>query len=429
MKVVFGQVRNEVDVDWMPPLWPAYLKAFAEQYVEADWWTADTPDVVRLIEPDVLALSVHSQDVGEITRWLAAGWNVNARIIIGGHHVTALGIDPPAGAEYEAVRGPGEAAFASILAGRTIPEPEHLDDLPTPDHTFGLRKGQKPYLITSRGCPFSCSFCSPKTMWERVQFHSPRRVVDEIRDIAADFPELKKLTIFDDLFAADRRRVAQIATLLRNEGVRLKYNAGMRAELVTHANAYLWSRMGLNRIGIGGESGNDEILKRLKGPSASVARNQRALDVLQEYAIAAGTGIIFGHWAEREQDIVATYEWLLDNYRCGKLMAHSVNILTPMPGTRTWADAAHLGLIDEPFSDWRRLRYLSMAANNAGSRGAWMNLRRGNDSIYLNEGRVPQETLYQMIDYYEKKIAWSSPQQVWRRGKQWAANIVRKGTG
>lgn len=288
-----------------------------------------------------------------------------------------------------------------------------------PDHKFGIRKGQKPSLITSRGCAYRCSFCSPKLMWKKIQFHSPRRVVDEIKQIKKDFPRLRRLSIWDDLFAARRTRVVDIAKLLKDEGVKVKLNSGMRSELVSDDNCRLWKGMGLTRLGIGGESGSDRILKQLKGPAASVGFNQRALDIMHRHGMTSSTGIILGSPGETERDVKATYEWLLANYRQGKIMDHAINILNPLPGTPVWAQAERAGHVCEYESfDWSRLQHQSMDFRNEGEfkgRDGWMRLRRKDRSIYLNEDTVPQEDLFQMIEHYEDKIQWCSPAQIgWR---------------
>jgi len=344
---------------------------------------------------------------------IEAGKKIGSRVIVGGHHVT--GTRHQSGEGYETVIGPGEAPFARLLTGdMSIPAPGHMDDIPIPDHGFGRLAGHKPTIMTSRGCSFKCSFCSPKTMWEKIQFHSARRVVDEIQQIRESFPNMKRLSIWDDLFAAKQSRVREIHNLMREEGIKIKMNSSMRAELVTESNARLWKSLGLTRLGIGGESGSNRILKRLKSPAASVEINQNALDIMHEHGMAIGTGIIFGCPTETEEDVIATYEWLLKNYRAGKLMNHEVNILTPMPGTPVWFEAERNGHVCEYDNfDWSRLRYHSLT-----SQKTWMGLREKVNSVYLNEATLPQETLYEMIEHYENKIRWCSPAQIVRGAKR-----------
>ena len=427
MKVAFIQANDMRNAQFAAPLWPAYLKAYAEQYVQASWSVAYNDwDIVKS-RPDVLAISSMSQDWPEAVRLIGVGKAVGARVIVGGHHVT--GTHHSGDGSYEVVHGPGEAAFASILAGANFGQPGSMDDIPIPDHAFGRLPGHKPTIMTSRGCAYKCSFCSPKTMWAKIQFHSPRRVVDEMGQIANAFPGMRRLSIWDDLFAADRSRVAEIHSLMSERGLNLKLNSGMRAELVDANNCRLWKSMGLTRVGIGGESGSNRILKRLKSKSASVEQNQRALDIMHEHGMAVGTGIIFGSPTETEADVISTYEWLLANYKKGKLMNHEVNILNPMPGTPVWHDAERAGLVSEYGRfDWSRLQHQSMGFRTEGkykgSQG-WMRLRREDGSVYLNEDVLPQETLFEMIDYYEKKIRWCSPAQAVRQARNRAEKTVK----
>lgn len=425
MRIAFIQASDPLNADFTPPIWPSYLKAYAEQYVNADWCIAyDADDIIR-IKPDVLAIGSMSQDWNYVQSLIDAGHDVGARVIVGGHHVTGTNW---ARADVASIHGPGERQFA-VLLGSSPPELTSLDDLPMPDHAFGLKQGQKPALITSRGCAFNCSFCSPKLMWKKIQFHSPRRVVDEIKLIRKQFPWLRRLSIWDDLFAADQRRIYDIVKLLEDENVKWKFNSGMRASLVTKENCTLWKRMGLTRLGIGGETGSDRILKLLKGPSASVVCNQNALDLMHEAGFASGTGIIFGTPTETEEDIIATYQWLLQNYRARKLMAHEVNILTPLPGTPVWQAAVINKKVPFTYNafNWDRLKYQAMGFRTEGrykGRQGWMQLRRDNDSVYLNDV-VPQETLFQMIEYFESEIAWCSPAQIYRRMRGTAEKVYR----
>ena len=434
MKVVFITAESEGNARFTSALWPAYLKAYAEQWVDAEWAVAHSNDEMIREKPDVVAMSSMSQD------WEAAGetaqiaLGTGARVVVGGHHVTGVGDSTVPGVKV--VSGPGEAAFASHLLTLNGAQPATarpvvgLDHIPPPDHTFGKRRGEKPALITSRGCSYKCSFCSPKLMWDKIRFHSARRVVDEIKQIRRDFPMLRRLSIWDDLFAADQRRVKDICLLMESEGVKMRLNASMRAELVTDDNCRLWDRMGLTRIGIGGESGSDRILKKLKSESSSVTKNQAALDAANRFGFAVGTGIIFGTPAETEEDVIATYEWLLKNYRAGKLMNHAVNILTPLPGTPVWVEAEQAGHVPAYSKmKWSRLKHQSMdfRTESSATRGrqGWMSLRRHDESIYLNEDTVPQEDLFEMIEHYERKIQWCSPAQILRTGKRRLERMIR----
>ena len=417
MKVSFIQATNDRNAKFSAALWPAYLKAYAEKYIDAEWSVAY--DEADLKGSDVVAISAMSPDWDDARRLIKTGRSIGARVIVGGHHVT--GTRASSQKDYEVISGPGEAAFASALAGRHIPPPKSMDEIPMPDHTFGRVKGHKPTLMTSRGCAYKCRFCSPKTMWDKIQFHSAPRVVSEIKQIMVDFPNLRRLSIWDDLFAAKKSRLVEIRDLLRDEGIKIKLNSGMRAELVSHDSCRLWKSMGLTRLGIGGESGSQRILSLLKGQTASVETNQRALDIMHEHGMAVGTGIIFGCPSETERDVQDTYEWLLSNYKQGKLMNHEVNILTPLPGTPVWHDAEKAGHVSDYDSfDWSRLKHQSMGFRTEGKyKGplGWMLLREENDSIYLNES-LPQKTLFEMIEHYEDKIRWCSPAQIYRGARK-----------
>lgn len=410
MKVSLMQLSNPVDVQWNPPLGFGYLKAYAERCLpDIEFTICHELSDIEASQPDVVGLSVHTQDADELQETINAIRDTGVgHVAVGGHHVTS-GICPPL---VGATMIPGEAEHSftrylgEIMGANLTPftPPAEIDDLPRPDRMFGLMPTHKTYLITSRGCPFKCSFCSSAKFWGKTRFHSAARVVREIADIMDMFPRIGVIPIWDDLFAADRRRLVKIGELLNEMDIRVRLSSSMNSATVDEGLCVVAKNIGLVSAGIGAESGSDKILKRLKGAGASVGQNQAALDLLKRHEIDAGAGFILGHWDETEDDVHKTYDFIVKNYKAGKLSSHEINILTPMPGTEVWEHALQAGHIDSSFR-YSRLRYLAMKSNKLGDIKDWITVREENNSLYLNEHNVPIDTLYQIIEHYEDKIA------------------------
>jgi tetratricopeptide (TPR) repeat protein len=239
-----------------------------------------------------------------------------------------------------------------------------------------------------------------------VRYHSAKRVIEEMKAILHGFPTITDISIWDDLFAADRTRLRRVAEIFESSGLRrnLRLGSSVRASLVDDELCGLLHRLNYTTIGFGAESGSDPILKKLKDPHCSVAGNQHELDTASRNGLTCACAFVLGHYDETEEDLLKTYEFILDNYGAGKLAKHEITILTPMPGTPLWRWAEEQGLINVASFRWSSLRYLALYSNNLKEIKDWIALREQNGSMYLNERNVPREHLYQIIQYYEEKI-------------------------
>jgi radical SAM superfamily enzyme YgiQ (UPF0313 family) len=381
MRLALLQVSGGINADWSSPLGLRYLEAACSDV--ADITVVDGPGAPPGF--DVYGIYALSQDWDDALDLGQRLTEAGKSVIYGGPHVTAMDTD--------VVCIPGEAEIGLrrfLLTGESGrgPYPETLDDLPIPKRGRG-----KPYLITSRGCPYKCPFCTSSRAAPSVRMHSAARVAKEIAELKPTNPHI---TIWDDLFAVSRPRLKELADL--SPGVTM--SCAMRADLCTADRLHELSRLGVNRCGIGAESGSQRVLDQLK-PGTSVAGNQAAIERLAALEMRPGAGIIFGHWAETESDVEKTYQWLCENYARGIMYAHSPNILMPLPSTPVWDYAVEHGHVMGEGWRWSRLRYLSMASFPSAT--DWVNAREENDSVYI--GGVPWATLRDMILHYEGRIA------------------------
>ncbi len=439
LKICLTQATNPVDVKWNAALGFGYLKAAADRLFpgELDFLAAETLEEAIAFHPDVLGIASTTQDFGDAARMCdearAAGIPL---LVLGGFHITAFPETLPASADL-GVLGEGEVTFGEFLAllmrggsltgdalasipgivyrdegGELRKTPARpvvavLDDLPVPDHHFGLRDGRLPYLFTSRGCPYHCSFCASSVYWPNVRFHSAERVISEMESIVQADPSIQSLSIWDDLFSADKKRLRKIVDLFEARGFhrRISLGSSIRANLITDELCELLRRLNYTHVGFGAESGSDVILKKLKDPGYSTLDNQRALDTARRHGFKASAGFVLGHYDETEADVHQTYGFILDNYAAGKLAKHDITILTPMPGTPLWRWAEEHGFVRRTGMEWHRLRYLAMYSNKLSGIEEWIALRERNGSLYLNDANVPRAALYQLIRHYEGKIA------------------------
>jgi radical SAM superfamily enzyme YgiQ (UPF0313 family) len=205
--------------------------------------------------------------------------------------------------------------------GRTAPRAliADLDGLPFPDraavdidryltawrarHGFGAVS-----LITARGCPYTCTWCSRSVFGATHRRRSPQNVADEVEAIARTYrPE--RLWYADDVFAIHKTWTLQYAMELGRRKLRLPFECISRAERIDDEVADALQELGCWRVWIGSESGSQRILDRMQR-RVTVERVRQAAGVLRRRRIQVGMFIMLGYDGETEADLRATIEHL-----------------------------------------------------------------------------------------------------------------------
>jgi len=161
-----------------------------------------------------------------------------------------------------------------VFNGRQ-PVIENLDALPfvskvyqkflNVNHYFyALAKHPMIQILSSRGCPFRCSFCQyPQTMGGRkYRTRSPENFVDELEFIQREMGEIQEIFIEDDTFTVDKKRVEKICDLIVARGLKLTWSCNARADVPFHILEKM-KKAGCRLLVVGYESGNDQILKNI----------------------------------------------------------------------------------------------------------------------------------------------------------------------
>jgi radical SAM superfamily enzyme YgiQ (UPF0313 family) len=165
------------------------------------------------------------------------------------------------------------------------PRLRDLDAIPPPAyHHVDLARYSGFGVITSRGCPYRCTFCSVAPIWDHKAFHrSPASVVGEMRTLAEKGGA--KLILFqDEFFVPGPDRVLAFCEELRRSGLQLLWKAFGRINLTSGAMLRAMEETGCVEIRFGIESGSDRILERTKkGFTAAETTDvvRRACDVFR----------------------------------------------------------------------------------------------------------------------------------------------------
>lgn len=229
-----------------------------------------------------------------------------------------------------------------------------LDKLPFPAyHLVNIKNYDQDYLlnpvatiITSRGCPLRCSYCS-RTAWDMTDRHHSVRYVADMIDSIVRNTGANSFYFVDDTFTLHKQHAMKICEHIRERHPGIQFTALTR---VTHIDRDLIGAMvkaGLQSLSLGVESGDPFILSRLcKGQSPDQIR--KAFSICREFNVDTVAYFLLGHPDEKKEHIENTIT-LIKEIRPDWFKA---NILTPYPGTKIYNDLLAEGTVED---FWRRM--------------------------------------------------------------------------
>lgn len=149
-----------------------------------------------------------------------------------------------------------------------------LDNLPFPAYHllpnlkyYKSRARKKPFMgiVTSRGCPFNCIYCSKDVFKNRITMRSPENIIEEI-DLLVNKYHIRQIDILDDNFTMDSERVETLCDLIikNNYKIFISLQSGIRADKVNEPLMAKMKRAGVFKVAFGVETGNITILKEIR---------------------------------------------------------------------------------------------------------------------------------------------------------------------
>ena len=225
----------------------------------------------------------------------------------------------------------------------TLPLPAtHLLDYETYLRPPGLFRGMAMDRIvtiaTSRGCPFPCSYCGGRKLFQgRVRFRSVSALRDELDYLVATH-RIRGIWIIDECFTLDRERALAIADLIAEHG--LVWGMQTRVDLLDESMVRHFKKRGCMEINFGVESGVDRILGLLKKGTTRQAA-ALAFSWCRDAGVRTTANFMIGSPTETEVDINETFAFA-KQLRASYTIFH---ITTPLPGTELYDQAVATGLL------------------------------------------------------------------------------------
>jgi anaerobic magnesium-protoporphyrin IX monomethyl ester cyclase len=348
----------------------------------------EVAEYARNFKPDWVGASVKTALVSSAEATMRAIRDVwpHSRTIVGGAHigVAALGYMAKQQVYEFGLTGEGERALPDLIEGK---DPKQipcliyyddgawrqnktefifdLDNLPYPTYTAWDRIDRTlfPYLMVhSRGCPYSCTFCSvPQINGRRFRKRSPEGTIEELKFARKEYV-FRDFEFLDDNLTLDVEHAKRVCeALIRADlGVGWYANNGIRADRLDKELAQLMKRAGCKGVAIGVESANDDVLKNIK-KGETVDELRHGITLLKEAGITVGGHFIVGLPGDTLEKVENSIRF---KDEVGLDYAY-FNQLVPYPGTELgeWAfkhttilvenvtDASHFGKTEKVFME------------------------------------------------------------------------------
>jgi len=255
------------------------------------------------------------------------------RVIIGGIHASSMPEEALQHAD-QVIVGEGERVIRDVVEGRIKDKIvyskfiENLDEIPFPDYTILKTPCDVANVITSRGCPFECSFCTTSRMFHPYRKRTPDNVIKELKMYKKQ--GFKYMNFEDDNFTADKARAKEILRkMISNKLVFRETFFFGRTDMANDEELLqLLHDAHLNRVLIGVESLNqkslDDINKKQK-----ISDIEKCGKVLQKYKIRIIASLVLGLDGDTKEDMERGERF------CEKINAYQLQpaILTPFPKT------------------------------------------------------------------------------------------------
>lgn len=371
-----------------PPLGILYLSAYLKKHgfdvsvFDSTFQSlAEFEALLSRTRPPVVGLYVNMMTKFNALRMIRLAKEAGAKVILGGP-------EPPYyAAEYlrwgadVVVKGEGELALEELLPHlarwglsrlgdvqgivylddegqvvETLPRPQIADlsahpwpdreaiDIPQYMQVWKQHHGKSSVsVIHSRGCPYTCTWCSHSVYGNTHRRRTPEDAADEVLWIRERYqPDL--IWYADDVFTINHRWFYQYADALKARGVRIPFECISRADRLTEDVVRTLAEMGCYRLWNGSESGSQKVLDAMQR-KVEVRDVQEKTHLLQRYGIETGMFIMLGYDGETMADILETTEHL-------KISSPDIFLTTvayPIKGTRFYAEVESRILTDKPW--------------------------------------------------------------------------------
>jgi anaerobic magnesium-protoporphyrin IX monomethyl ester cyclase len=353
------------------------------------------PDFLKGKHFDLVGFKCLSIDIFTVLDYckLIKKHNQNIITVLGGPHPSALPEETMKYREFDyVIQGEGESGISSLVKKlmhydgnisaqdlRAIPNlvyrnnddiilfnhvvfEEDLDKLDFPAwNLFKIKEypelpgsgGRFLPILTSRGCPSKCIFCSSNSIHgQRVRTRSPEHVIEEIKWLIQNF-DVHKISIFDNNFVLYKKHALAICDLYKKSNFNVKFDIpqGVRIDKIDKELLVALENAGCEYMGIGVESGDQKTLDFVR-KGTTIKGIKEKINMIKKYTKIKLIGFfVIGFPNETMADILKTIKFALRL----KLDYATFTIFTPFPGTSIFNRMVKDGYFSINTFNWENL--------------------------------------------------------------------------
>jgi len=360
--------KNNFEVEILDPTFDGYGHAL-KRLAQTDY--------------DVLGIGAYTMrfNLGLEFAKFARSKNKRCKIVFGGVHPTILYNEVIKEAEVDfVVVGEGEETTAELVKAiqNNLPLEEvdglvfkngeeiivnrprrlirNLDLLPSPardllpmKHYLKANFGRSAWavrqpatsIVTSRGCPFYCSYCSSHLMFGRkTRYRSASNIVDEVESLIHEY-QVKGLSIVDDTFIISKRHIYELAEEMKRKKIKIEFICNGRVDVIDKDILKVLKDVGCVGIAFGVESGSQYLLDKVLKKGITLGQVRNAFQWAYEVGIPTDAYFMVGIPGETEKDVRETIRFS----KTLKASAANFAITIPMPKTELFEIALKEGEI------------------------------------------------------------------------------------
>ncbi|MFC1898067.1 B12-binding domain-containing radical SAM protein [Candidatus Cloacimonadota bacterium] len=361
-----------------PPLGLGYLSSYLQKYglktkiIDALKDDLDNDELVlKIIEdkPEAVGITCLTAFYNEVIDLSIKLKKHNIKVIIGGVHPTFLPKQTLQESSCDfVILGEGEKALLKLIRNDfdnsrirgvysnddigketdfvKAERIENLDELPFPDwrqidprsyppapHGALIKHFPVAPIISTRGCPYECTFCASPGFYDRsIRFRSSENVIEEIKYLVKNFG-IKEIHFEDDNLTLDRDHIKKICDLIIENNIKISWACpnGIRADKVDEELVYLMKRSGCYLIAYGVESADPQILENI-GKHESIETIENSINMVSKAGLSCQGFFIFGLPGETKRTLKKSIYFA----KKSKLDRAQFVILDILPGSELW---------------------------------------------------------------------------------------------
>jgi len=402
----------------IPPLGLAYLAAYLEKKghkvrIWDGFVEKNNPYEIKEMVKDYDIIGIHV-----LTSFALRAYNFakflkqifpNKPIVLGGCHVSALPLEAISYSFIDyVVVGEGEITLAELCKSLENKKPKlnkilglyykngeqiqfnglrhvikNLDILPFPArHLFNWKlyktsearkSSTKPdmAILTSRGCPYNCSYCSKDVTGRMVRNFSIPYVINEIKYLIENYG-IEELSIWDETFTLQKERIIEFCHALKRENINISWTCSSRVDRIDEELLKIMKKHGCNFIAYGIESGNDEILSKM-GKNTTKETVRKAIKATNKAGIPIRGYFMIGLWGDNKKTIMDTINFAKEL----DLDIATFTMMVPLPNTLDYKRACEQSNFTKEYWKYRMFPEFNFLEN----------------PIYVPEGMTKQELI------------------------------------